>query len=446
MIESNTSGQNSGGVENVYGTVALTDDTIAGNSAVVVGGGLTNYFGVATVTGSTFVGNSAAYGGGVSSNDTLTLANTTIENNSAVDGAGILNAGPLTITGGTIENNVAGQGGGGIINNAGAVSATGCSFVANTGSAGAAIYMQGGSFTTDGGAIQAPATSTGNEIEVEPGAGVTLSDVTVDSSSTSTAIDVNGGTFSAIGSSITGFLVGVSVENNGSATITDSTLTSDVTGILVGSGASDTCAVTATNDSFAGDTTGVQNNQTGGSLNATLDWWGSATGPAIASNPGGTGAAAVGNVSFSPWLGDSNIVAPDYLVFLSTTGAQYVVTPDSGNSSLQVTLGGSPVGSIPGGDTLGFTGSGGTVTINGETGASSSDVFDINDATVQFAGADALAGSTVNFTGTAITRNINAQGTVNTFNVQGAGVSGAELEASSVMPLRMPSSSAARRS
>ena len=135
---------------------------------------------------------------------------------------------------------------------------------------------------------------------------------------------------------------------------------------------------------------GVENNQTSGSLNATLDWWGSSTGPTSSGNPGGTGSAVVGNVSFSPWLGDANIVTPDYLVFPITTGNQYVVTPNSGNTSLSVTLGGNSIGPIPGGGTLGFTGSGGTVTINGETGAGSTDVFTIKDTSVQFSAADGL--------------------------------------------------------
>ncbi len=380
-------------------TIAST--TIADNSSTGDGGGLLVWGAAVTVDDCTISGNSASAGGGVDAE----------------------NAGSVTFDNCTISGNSAGNGGG-IYNDGGTVAATGCAISGNAAPAGAAVFAQGGLLTMTGGTIQAPPTLTGNNIEIEDGASVNMSGVTVDSAATSTAIDVNASSLTGTGIAITGYLVGVSVENNGSATITDSTLSSDATGILVGSGASDTCTVTATNDSFAGDTTGVQNNQIGGSLNATLDWWGSATGPANANNPAGTGAAAAGNVSFSPWLGDANIVAPDYLVFLSTTGDQYAVTPDSGNTSLQVTLGGSPVGSIPGGDTLGFTGSGGTVTINGETGASSSDVFNVNDTAVQFAAADGLAGSTINITGTAITRNVDAQGTVNTFAIQGAGVSG----------------------
>ena len=196
--------------------------------------------------------------------------------------------------------------------------------------------------------IQAPASLIGNEIEISSGLTVTMSGLNLDGASTSTAIDVNGGDLSASNLAITGYNVGVSVENAGSVTVTDSTITSSTTGILVGSGSSDTSTLTATNDSFAGDTVGVQNNQSSGQLTTAMDWWGSSTGPNNTGNPGGTGAKAIGSVNFSPWLGDTNIVAPDYLVFLSTTGEAFVVTPNSGNTSLGVSLSGNPTGSISG--------------------------------------------------------------------------------------------------
>ena len=271
--------------------------------------------------------------------------------------------------------------------------------------------------------IQAPSDLNGNEIEIASAITLTMSGLSVDGASTSTAIDVNGGELSASSLAITGYSVGVSVENGGGATITDSTI-SATTGILVGSGASDTATLTATNDSFAGDAVGVQNNQTSGTLTATMDWWGSRTGPTSSSNPGGTGATVIGSFSFSPWLGDANIVAPDYLVFLATTGNSFVVTPNSANTSLGISLGGSSVGSIPGGGTLSFAGTGATVTINGESGTGSTNVFTIQDTSVQFNAADALAGTTISFLGTGMTRYVDAQGTTDTFNIQGAGASG----------------------
>ena len=272
--------------------------------------------------------------------------------------------------------------------------------------------------------IQAPAGLSGTEIEIASGVTVMISGLSLDGASSSTAVDVNGGDLSASNLAITGYNIGVSVEHAGSASITASTITSSTTGILVGSGLGDTSTLTATNDSLAGDTVGVQNNQASGQLTATMDWWGSSTGPNNPGNPGGTGERTIGSVNFSPWLGDTNIVAPDYLVLLSTTGEALTVTPNSGNTSLGVSLGGNSVGVIPGGGTLSFTGTGGTVTIDGQSGSGSTDVFTIKDTVVQFNAADALSGSTINFNGTSMTRYVDAQGTTNTFNVQGSGASG----------------------
>ena len=145
---------------------------------------------------------------------------------------------------------------------------------------------------------------------------------------------------------------------------------------------------------------GVWNLQTSGSVDATLNWWGSTSGPTTSANPGGTGSASAGNVDFSPWLGDANLEPYDYLVFSTTAGDNYFVTPNSGNTELDVTLGRVSMGltiqppllgTIPGGDTLGFAGNGGTITINGETGSINDD-FMVTDTSVQFA--DAAMAST----------------------------------------------------
>ena len=97
----------------------------------------------------------------------------------------------------------------------------------------------------------------------------------------------------------------------------------------------------------------------------------------------------------------------------------YVVSPSNGNTSLSVTLGGNPVGSVPGGDTLEFVGSAGTVTIDGESGTGTNDVFTILNGSVQFGGDDDLDGSTITFHSSLITRDVIAQGATNLFNIQG---------------------------
>ncbi len=104
---------------------------------------------------------------------------------------------------------------------------------------------------------------------------------------------------------------------------------------MVGSSASDTSTVTAEYNDLAGDAVGVRDVQASGSVDATLNWWGSDSGPTTDANPGGTGAGSDGNVDFSPWLGDANLQPYDYLVFSTTAGSVYGVTPNSGNTELR---------------------------------------------------------------------------------------------------------------
>ncbi len=100
-----------------------------------------------------------------------------------------------------------------------------------------------------------------------------------------------------------------------------------------------------------------------------------------------------GNVDFSPWLGDANLQPYDYLVFSTTAGSNYVVTPHQWQHRSEHHLGGHlsvhavSLATIPGGDTLGFAGNGGTITINGEAGPSS-DIFVVKDTSVQFFNSD----------------------------------------------------------
>ena len=51
-------------------------------------------------------------------------------------------------------------------------------------------------------------------------------------------------------------------------------------------------------------------NQLADTVNAVNNWWGSATGPTNAGNPGGTGDAVVGNVTFDPWCANEDCSNP----------------------------------------------------------------------------------------------------------------------------------------
>jgi hypothetical protein len=112
------------------------------------------------------------------------------------------------------------------------------------------------------------------------------------------------------------------------------------------------------------------------------------------------------------------------------------VTPIDGNTELDVTSGdislgplgtiqGISLGTVPGGETLGFSGNGGTITIRGEAG-SISDQFLVADTSVQYAAADGIDGTTINFIGTGMTRDVLAEGLGgdNYFGIEGAPAAG----------------------
>src|SRR5262249_28230455 len=129
---------------------------------------------------------------------------------------------------------------------------------------------------------------------------------------------------------------------------------------------------------------------------------------------------------FSPWLGDAQsltLATPDSLGLASTAGNSYVVTPiTAGPSSptLSISLSGNrtnPVGSVTPTGTILFAGSGGRVTIRGESGTGfNPNAFTITNAAVTFAAGDAFKGATIQVNGN-ISREVNGLGSANTFSV-----------------------------
>jgi hypothetical protein len=84
------------------GTLTVTNSTISGNSAIMIGGGIHNE-GTLTVTNSTISGNDALSGGGIHNEGTLTVTNSTISGNS---GGGIdHNHGTLTLAHSILASN-----------------------------------------------------------------------------------------------------------------------------------------------------------------------------------------------------------------------------------------------------------------------------------------------------------------------------------------------------
>ncbi len=109
-------------------------------------------------------------------------------------------------------------------------------------------------------------------------------------------------------------------------------------------------------------------------------------------------------------------------IFVTSDGIALDLEPTSGNTTLSISQLGMTTGTLPVRDTLGFFGNG-VLDIFGESG-SVSDVFTIEDTSVQYDAADGLHGMSISVNGTSLTRNVIAQGTTNTFNIAGAGSSG----------------------
>ncbi len=106
------------------GVLTLTNCTVSGNAADILGGGICCYSGTLTLTNSTISGNVAstmtkASGGGICSNGALALTNTTVSGNAAgEDGGGIYSGGAsTTLTNSTISGNTTEDEGGGIYSN-----------------------------------------------------------------------------------------------------------------------------------------------------------------------------------------------------------------------------------------------------------------------------------------------------------------------------------------
>jgi hypothetical protein len=78
-----------------------------------------------------------------------------------------------------------------------------------------------------------------------------------------------------------------------------------------GTGPADATGVSLNRNSITGYATAfnVQVDNYNGTLDATCNWWGSATGPTAASNPGGTGSSigGTGAFDFDPWLISSDL-------------------------------------------------------------------------------------------------------------------------------------------
>ena len=159
-----------GGIFNDDGTVNVIRGMILGNTATG-GGGLSNVGGgVVTITESTISGNTVpgtgSAGGGLFNsgfsfgNSTMTIVNSTVSGNSAgQQGGGILNSGTLTITNSTFSGNVSGGGGGAVYNNFGlSVQITNSTITDNVANGTSGDFQGGGGITDFAGNVTAKNT------------------------------------------------------------------------------------------------------------------------------------------------------------------------------------------------------------------------------------------------------------------------------------------------
>ena len=130
------------------------------------------------------------------------------------------------------------------------------------------------------------------------------------------------------------------------------TLKGNSYGIGVGVDSSDTSVVVARyNDLSENSVQGIDTLSASVVVDAVSNWWGSVTGPTIASNPGGTGAGVSTNVDYSPWLGDGTdtnpaigfqptltqvYYPPDHLAFSTQPGGIGINSPLSPQPVAQV--------------------------------------------------------------------------------------------------------------
>jgi parallel beta-helix repeat protein len=116
------------------------------------------------------------------------------------------------------------------------------------------------------------------------------------------------------------------------AVVTGNKLTGNGTAIDVGYDNTDTSVIHAHGNTISGNIVqGVHNASALATMDATGNWWGTATGPRHATlNPSGTGNAVSDNVTFSPWL--SRFEQTDSRVTYVGTWTSYSSKYFSGNS------------------------------------------------------------------------------------------------------------------
>ena len=183
-------GSGGGGLANISGTVAISESSIEGNTAMYgSGGGLANFSGTVAISESSIEGNTANYnGGGVYNQATVNISASAISTNSAYgSGGGLYNAYYATanLTESVLASNTAGNLGGGLYSEFGyySVNMIGSTVSANSANFGGGLYVNGYSPTITGTVISGNqngglvlnsdyAFVTGNSITLNLGDGI----------------------------------------------------------------------------------------------------------------------------------------------------------------------------------------------------------------------------------------------------------------------------------
>ncbi|HEU0296638.1 MAG TPA: CSLREA domain-containing protein [Anaerolineales bacterium] len=326
-----TGGSNVGGGGGLLnnGTIDMTASQVSGNSVSWDGGGIYNSS-VASlnVESSTIAGNSStAFAGGIMNKGTLTLKNSEIKANTSVyGGGGINNEGTLVIDANVMSANSSGQGG--ALYNSGTATIGNGTLVggplaedANTADGGGGLFSLG-TLTVSDSTVTGNRASYGGGLFNWVGGMLTISHSTVSNNHAneggglhnkehSTATIQNGTVFSGNFAEWSGG----GIDNWGKITITESTLRENISageaGDAIASGAFEDSTASITGSCIVGNgDTAIFTNQLP-SLDAIGNWWGSRTGPAHWTNPGGIGDSVSDFIDFSAWLTEPpSICAP----------------------------------------------------------------------------------------------------------------------------------------
>lgn len=134
------------------------------------------------------------------------------------------------------------------------------------------------------------------------------------------------------GNSISGAQSGIRVSGASAlGAITGNDITGNNTGVLV----ENTAVAIINQNNISGNTIAGVNNTTGAAIDATCNWWGDASGPQHASNPGGLGDVVSDDAMFSPWATLNNYTCTPHVGV--ATQLAFATEPSNTNKNLTIT-------------------------------------------------------------------------------------------------------------